>query len=113
MILALLEIYPQSGRRKEVIDILVSGKGEILLKPGCLGCELSASLLDDKILYMEVWNTKKEFHRHLASDEYLRILSALEFAAESPTVSFYDVHDVKGIELIEQVRGIGEEEEEE
>lgn len=112
MTLALLEIYPQPGRRKEVIDILLSGQGQILLKPGCLTCELTASLQDNKLVYIEKWETSKEFHHHLASDEYFRILSALEFASKPPVISFLEVRDERGMEAIERVRNSEEEEEE-
>ena len=111
-ILALLEIYPQPGKRREVIDILLSGQGQILVKPGCLGCELTAGIQDDKLVYIEKWESNKEFSRHLESDDYLRILNALEFASRPPAISFYDVRDEKGIEVIEEIRsGRGTEEE--
>ncbi len=110
MVLALLEIYPQPGRRKEVIDILLSGQGPILLKPGCLSCELTASLQDDKLVYIEKWETSKEFHLHLASDEYFRILNALEFASSTPSISFFEVRDESGMEAIEKIRSQDEEE---
>ena len=112
MILALLEIYPQPGKRKEVIDILLSGQGEILLKPGCLSCELMAALLDEKLTYIEKWDSGKAFYHHLASDDYIRILNALEYASVPPTISFFEVHNQKGIEAIEAIRsGSGVEDE--
>ncbi len=111
-ILALLEIYPQPGKRKEVIDILISGQGEILVKPGCLSCELTAGIQDDKLVYIEKWESHKEFSRHLESDDYLRILNALEFASRPPNISFFEVRDEKGMEMIEEIRsGRGSQEE--
>ncbi len=112
MILALLEISPQPGKRKEVIDILLSGQGQILLKPGCLSCELTASLRDGKLIYIEKWETKKEFHRHVASVEYFRILNALEFASRPPAISFCEVRSERGMEAIAQIRDGVEEEDE-
>jgi quinol monooxygenase YgiN len=112
MILALLEIFPQPGRRKEVIDILLSGKEQILFKSGCLGCELMAGIQDDKLIYIEKWESNKEFSKHLASDDYFRILSALEFASKPPAISFYEVRDEKGMEVIEEIRNGLETEEE-
>jgi quinol monooxygenase YgiN len=112
MILALLEIYPQPGKRREVIDILVSGQGQILVKPGCLACELMAGIMDEKLVYIEKWESKKEFTRHLGSDDYFRILNALEFASKPPSISFFEVRDEKGLEAIEQIRNNGGDEDE-
>ena len=111
MILALLEIFPQPGKRREVIEILLSGQGQILLNPGCLGCELLAGIQDDKLVYIEKWESNKWFHVHLASDDYFRILNALEFASRPPTISFFEIRNEKGLETIEQIRnGEGTEE---
>lgn len=104
MILALLEIYPQPGKRKEVIDIFLSGQGQILVKPGCLGCDLMAGIQDDKLVYIEKWESNKEFSRHLGSEDYFRILNALEFASRPPNISFFEIRDEKGMEVIEQIR---------
>lgn len=112
MILALLEIYPQPGKRKDVIDILLSRQEQILLKPGCLSCELMAGIQDDKLIYIEKWESNKEFFRHLGSDDYFRILNALEFGAKHPTISFFEVRDEKGMEVIERIRNSQESEEE-
>ncbi len=104
MILALVEIYPQPGKRREVIDIFLSGQIQILLKPGCLSCELTTGILDDKLLYIEKWESDREFYRHLASDDYFKILNALEYGSRQPSISFFEVREEKGLEAIERVR---------
>ncbi len=111
MILALVEVVPKPGKRKEVLDILQSLQGQILLKPGCLGVDLAAGVPDQKILYIEKWDSEKDFCRHIASDDYLRILNALELASSPPTVNFFEVEGERGMELIEQIRSSDEEEE--
>jgi quinol monooxygenase YgiN len=104
MILALLEMYPQPGKRKDIIDIFQSGQGQILVKPGCLSCELLAGIQEDKLVYIEKWESYKEFSRHLGSVDYFRILNALEFASRPPNISFFEIRDEKGMEVIEQIR---------
>ncbi len=104
MILALLEMIPKHARRQDAIDIFLSVQGIVRFKPGCLSSSFTSSVDDDKLSYVEKWRTEKEFSAHLRSIEYLRILNALEYSSEPPTVCFYEVRNEKGIELIKQIR---------
>jgi quinol monooxygenase YgiN len=104
MILALLELIPQPAKRQEVVDILLLVKWQIHLKPGFLGCDITTGIQDEKLLYLEKWESNNELFRHLRSKEYLMILGAMELACEPPKISFFDVLNERRMELIEQIR---------
>ena len=54
---------------------------------------------------MEVdWNSKEDLIRHLQSNTYKRILLFLELGPKPPVLEFYTVHEVSGIELVQEAR---------
>lgn len=105
-ILALVKIISTPENRKEIIEILVSIKGPMQAIQGCLACSICEEQGDEGIiLYMEHWRTWEDFMRHIRSDLYARMLEAMELSSKEPEVSFFEVSAMKGMELIEAVRG--------
>ncbi len=104
--MALVKIMPTPENRKEVLDILVSIKGPTQAIPGCLTCSICEEEGDDGIIvFFEHWRTWEDFIRHIRSDLYARMLEAMELSCKEPEVSFFEVSAMKGMELIEAVRG--------
>jgi quinol monooxygenase YgiN len=105
MILSIIKIMPVPVKRREVLDILHSIKGPTQAAKGCLSCSIFEEDEDDRmVLYLEHWQSREDFVRHLSSNLYNRILEALELSRQKPEVWFFEVSDFEGMELIEMVR---------
>ena len=56
------------------------------------------------ILYLEQWQSRKTLDRHIRSELYFRVLSAMELADEPPEIYFHEVSDTRGLEYVESLR---------
>lgn len=89
------------GKQQAVIDILMSVGIITRVKPGCIYCGIyEEHNHGQNIIYIEKWETKEDMHKHVQSNLYLRILNAIELAAEPPEVCFHEDSGSSGIELI-------------
>ena len=107
MILSLVKIAPHSDKLKEVIDSLLSMKGPTRVSAGCLDCSLAEMENEDTptIIYIELWNSWEDLRRHIRSRNYNRLLESLELSCLPPSVIFYQISEVKGMEVIEAELG--------
>ncbi len=105
MMEALLRVKALPGKRKEALEILRSMQELLKLKHDCMACEIYESFgNEDWILYLEKWRTKEAMFRHIQSDLYRRVLAVMELTEESPQLSFQELSDVKGMELVVELR---------
>ena len=100
MMLFYLRMEPLSDKRDGVIEIFRSVIELTRGKPGCIGCA-SFEALDARrsIVYLEQWASREDLHRHIQSDLYRRIITAMELAREAPEIRFYEVVDSAGIRI--------------
>ena len=56
------------------------------------------------ILYLEQWQSRESLDRHIRSELYFRVLSAMELAREPPEICFHEVSDTRGLEYVESLR---------
>ncbi|HSB51526.1 MAG TPA: antibiotic biosynthesis monooxygenase [Dissulfurispiraceae bacterium] len=105
MILSFVKMNAVPSKRQSIIDILRSVEGQTRAKPGCSSCAVyEAPDQRRTILYVEQWESGEQLSRHIRSTLYLRVLAAMELANEPPEISFHEVTETKGIELIEHLR---------
>jgi quinol monooxygenase YgiN len=105
MVLSLIRMNPAPGMRRALLEVLKFAADQIRVKTGCSDCAVyEARDQRHTVLYVEQWHTKEELERHIRSDLYLRILAAIELSGEPPEISFHEVSETKGIELIEGLR---------
>ncbi|MGE5238108.1 MAG: putative quinol monooxygenase [Chloroflexota bacterium] len=105
MILSFVKMNAVPSKRQSIIEILRSVEGQTRAKPGCLSCAMYETP-DQKrtILYVEHWESGEQLTKHIRSGLYLRVLAAMELASEPPEISFHEVTETKGFELIEHLR---------
>ena len=105
MILASIRMMVAPQKRVELLRILRStAEGDRIL-PGCLNCRIYEDLQEDNvIMFEEMWRSEEELDEHLRSDEYRRVLLALEMALHHPEVRFNRISSSSGIETIEKAR---------
>lgn len=107
MIIELLKIKTQLKKRLQVLEILQSMQNQTLVKRDCIACNIYvAHDNEDEIIFLQKWHTKEALYRHIQSDLYIRVLTAMELADEPPEICFCDVTEINGIELIETLRQV-------
>ena len=105
MILSFLKINPLPGKQQAVFDILRSVIGRIRVKSGCMDCAVYIDQGEAQtILYLEQWQLREPLDKHIRSELYFRVLSAMELAGEPPEIYFHEVSDTKGFEYIKALR---------
>jgi len=110
MFLSLIRIVPIPEKRDGILEMLVTVARQAKLIHGCRGgtvCEERGN--GNAILYLESWGSREALQRHVRSDLYLRVLHALDLAAEAPEVFFFEISGEKGMELIGELREAEEE----
>jgi quinol monooxygenase YgiN len=105
MILSLIKFSATPSRRKAILELLRFVEGQIQVKTGCSDCAVYEKCDQrNSIIYVEQWQSKEELNHHIRSDLYRGILAAMELSSERPEISFHEVSETKGIELIDGLR---------
>lgn len=108
MVVSFIELTSTLRSRAEILELLRYCVDELRTKPGCLGSGIYESMDQNQtILYLERWTSAEELHRHIESNLYLGVLSAMDLAGSPPEVRYYDVSETKSMELIAAIRGPG------
>ncbi len=105
MIVFILSLKVSPLERKEVVSIFDTIAGSTSVKPGCKKVKLYSDVdNDDELLLIEEWNAVPDLERHVASDEFRKIMAIMDMAVEPPEISFNTVSSVEGFELVEKIR---------
>lgn len=105
MIIELMSISTSHAQGDQLGDALESLVGPIQVQPGCLECKLLKSVPTERRMYVLArWETQGDLIRHLRSDSYKRFLLLMELSAAPPVVEFFDVLEVRGLDLVKAVR---------
>ncbi len=105
MILASTELVPRSDSREALLEVLRFVQERVQGKAGCLQSQVfEAADGSHVILYLECWDSARALHAHIQSSLYLRLLHAMDLAAEKPRISFHAIAQTESMELIEALR---------
>ena len=108
MVLSLIELTSTARKREEILELLRYCADGLQTKPGCLGTGIyGAGDQNETILYLERWGSAEELHRHIQSNLYLGVLTAMDLASGPPDIQFYEVSDTKSMDLIAALRSPG------
>jgi len=87
------------------LQLLQSVKARIQAKPGCLLCLVTRNANEDDCLYYnEKWESEAAFRRHVQSDEFQRVLIAMDLCREEPQIEVGELLGHSGIEYLRQLR---------
>ena len=104
MIIVTLHLNVAPEERLNVLNILHSMTGPTNVKTGCLFCGLlSSTQNDDELILLEKWESEEELERHIRSEDFQKVLAAMDKADISPEIYFNTIANIQGIELIEKV----------
>ena len=108
MDVATLRMVAPPGRRDEILHALRWLAGPIQAHAGCADCRLLQDLDDENaLLFVEEWDSREAFERHLRSADYRRLLAVAELAAEPPEIRFDHVSETRGLDLVTEIRDRG------
>jgi quinol monooxygenase YgiN len=107
MFFTLIKIYPPAGRKHSVVDVLDSLKGPITTSTHCIDCTIMVETgRNGAVCYTEQWSSREALEQHLRSALFSRILEAMECSHKPPKLSFFELSEVGGLEMVEQARSL-------
>jgi quinol monooxygenase YgiN len=106
MVITILHLKVAPEKRMHILETIRSMIGPTCAQPGCLHCDFFGSTQNDDILILlEKWESQETLNQHIKSDEFIKVLAAMDTACEQPQISFYEVESSAGMELVEKVLG--------
>jgi quinol monooxygenase YgiN len=110
MFLTIVRIFPNPVEMDAVRGFLSALLRPVCMQQGCLGCSVAAESDPDAIVLIETWESEKDLVHRLQSDGYAKVLATMEMSTRKPEVLIYEVVNRHGMESIEKVRIVPEEE---
>ena len=92
-------------RLGQAVQLLVSAVGCTEAKAGCRECRVVRDATEEeRVSYSEQWDSEPAFQRHLKSDEFHRVLVAMELSCEEPKVVVGSLTGHRGIAYLQALR---------
>ncbi len=105
MIIERMSMSVSARQRQQMGRALASLAGPTHVQPGCLSCRLFRDWQHaDKLLMEANWATAEDLVRHLRSRAYKQLLLLMELSSTPPVLQFYTVQEVRGLDLVQEVR---------
>jgi quinol monooxygenase YgiN len=90
------------------VRLLLSVQGDILRKHGCRACNVGLEATDAALVhYREEWESEEAFQQHVQSEEFRRVLIAMDLCCEEPRVMVADLSGQIGMEYLRKLREEG------
>lgn len=87
------------------LELLLSACGPTQAKRGCRFCRVEREATGEGLVrYSEEWDSDEAFQRHLRSDEFWRVLVAVDLCSEEPEVAIGDLVAQYGLEALRRLR---------
>jgi quinol monooxygenase YgiN len=104
MIIATLRLKVLPEKRWDAIRVIHSVIEPTLVQKGCIHCGLYSKTSDnDELILLEEWESKEGLEKHIRSDDFKKVLTALELASENPEINFHTVSSSENFELVEKL----------
>jgi quinol monooxygenase YgiN len=87
------------------VRLLLSVRGSIHRKRGCRACEVGMEASDASLVhYREEWESEEFFHHHVQSEEFRRVLIAVDMCCEEPRIMVGNLSGQIGMAYLLKVR---------
>ena len=104
MIIFTLQLKVLPAKRWDVLKTIHTIIGPTTVLPGCLHCSFySSTTNDDELILLEKWDSKETLERHIRSDEFRKVIAAIETASEPPVIDFHKIASTEGMEFVEKI----------
>jgi quinol monooxygenase YgiN len=105
MVIEIVDIKTSSEKYEELRKALSSLSGPTEAEAGCERYQVYQQVSDTGVLRIEThWKTEGDLLRHIRSNTYKRLLLLMELGSERPTIEFYTVSKLRGLDLIWETR---------
>lgn len=90
------------------VRLLLSVQGNIQSKRGCRDCRVGMDAADAGLVhYLEEWETEESFLRHVQSEEFRRVLIAVDLCCEEPRIVVGNLSGQIGMAYLRELREEG------
>ena len=87
------------------VRLLLSVKRDILTKRGCRACDVAAEAADASVVhYREEWESGEVLREHVRSEEFRRVLIAMDMSSEEPRIVVGNLSGHGGMEYLRELR---------
>jgi len=89
----------------QAVRLLLSVKGNIQAKRGCRTCGVGKESDDAGLVhYREEWESAEAFHQHVRSEEFRRVLIAMDLCCEEPRIVVGNLSGHIGMAYLRELR---------
>ena len=89
----------------QAVLLLLSVKEYIQAKHGCRACRVGMDASDKGLVhYFEEWESAEVFQKHIQSEEFRRVLIAVDLCCEDPRIMIGDLSGHIGMEYLRKLR---------
>jgi quinol monooxygenase YgiN len=100
-----IDMHFASKEMDHAVQLLLSVKGHIQAKLGCRACEVGMEAEDAGLVhYREEWESAEAFHRHVQSEEFRRVLIAVDLCCEEPRIVVGNLSGHIGMAYLQKLR---------
>jgi len=90
---------------EQAVRLLLSTKRDILAKRGCRACDVSTEAADAGVVhYREEWESEAAFREHVRSEEFRRVLIAMDMSSEEPRIVAGNLTGHSGMAYLREFR---------
>jgi quinol monooxygenase YgiN len=87
------------------VQLLLSVTGHTQAKRGCRACRVGMEAAEKGLVhYREEWDSENAFQRHVQSEEFRRVLVAMDLCCEEPQIVIGNLSGHRGMEYLRQLR---------
>lgn len=105
MVTCLIDMRLLPADAERAVQLLLSSVGRTEAKPGCLSCTVLRDASDAcRVRYSETWESESAFERHARSEEFQRVLVAMDMCCEEPQVVVGNLSGHSGIAHLRELR---------
>ena len=105
MVHATIRMLIPPKRRGEVLEILISMAERSRFEEGCINSRVYQDVDSEPVFMIDqLWGSGEDLERHLRSEEFRKVLLAMEMSLEPPEIRFEEVSRSTGVETIEKAR---------
>jgi len=89
----------------QAVRLLLSAKRDILTKRGCRVCDVATEADDvGVVIYREEWESEEAFREHARSEEFRRVLIAMDMSSEEPRIVVGNLSGHGGMDYLRELR---------
>jgi quinol monooxygenase YgiN len=95
------------GKARSMTDALHLLMASTRAEPGCVTCSVSADVGDKGVIrYSEEWQSEAALQQQFHTERFRSLVALVETATEPPLVEFQLPSGSRGLEYVEDVRGL-------